>query len=119
MKKQRPTKKNDGRKSPEEEVDAEVEVDVEVEDEEDVKPVKKKRKKAAPKEPKPKRIRASKVTRMKVVWGVFNNSNQRVATYPYPQKKEADEHAARLKAESKSNQTHFVQPIKEPMEDPK
>ena len=36
------------------------------------------------------RTRTPKVTRMKVVWGVFNNSNQRVAVYEYPKRKEAD-----------------------------
>ena len=80
-------------------------------------PKKPKKKKAEPKEPKAKRTRTAKVVRMKVVWGVFNNSNQRVATYPYPQKKDAEDHAARLKAESKTGQTHFVQPVKEPMEE--
>jgi hypothetical protein len=95
-----------------EEVEAEAEAD-----EEEV-PVKKKpKKKAAPKEPKPKRTRTAKIVRQRVVWGVFNNSNQRVATYPYPEKTKAEEHAARLKAESKTNQTHFVQPVKEPIED--
>jgi hypothetical protein len=77
----------------------------------------KKKKKPEPKEAKPKRSRTAKVVRQRVVWGVFNNSNQRVATYPYPQKKDAEEHAARLKAESKTGQTHFVQPVKEPMEE--
>jgi hypothetical protein len=79
-------------------------------------PAPKKRKPA--KEPKPKakpRSRAAKVVRMKVVWGVFNNSNQRVAVYDYPKRKDADEHAARLTADKKS--THFVQPVKEPMEE--
>ncbi len=77
-------------------------------------PVKKKKKAPVVKEPKPKRVRAVKVVRMKVVWGVFNNSNQRVATYDYPKKKEAEEHAAKLKADK--NQTFFVQPVKEPIE---
>jgi hypothetical protein len=74
----------------------------------------KKKKKAPPKEPKPKRERKTKGERMKVVWGVFNNSNQRVAVYDYPKKKEAEEHAAKLKADK--GQTFFVQPIKEKME---
>jgi hypothetical protein len=78
---------------------------------------KKKKKKPEPKEAKPKRTRTAKVVRMKVVWGVFNNSNQRVATYPYKEKQAADDHAARLKAESKTGQTHFVQPIKEAMDE--
>jgi hypothetical protein len=79
-------------------------------------PVKPKKKKPV-KEPKPKRVRTPKVVRQKIVWGVFNNSNQRVATYEYPKKKEADEHAARMTAEKKL--TFFVQPVKEPMEDKK
>jgi hypothetical protein len=77
----------------------------------------KKKKKPAPKEAKPRRSRAAKVVRQKVVWGVFNNSNQRVATFEYPKKKEAEDHAAKLKAESKTNQTYFIQPVKEPMEE--
>jgi hypothetical protein len=88
------------------------------EDEEEAPPKKKK----PVKEPKPKakpksRSRAAKVVRMKVVWGVFNNSNQRVAVYDYPKRKEADDHAARLTADKKS--THFVQPVKEPIEEKK
>jgi cobalamin biosynthesis protein CobT len=84
-------------------------------DEEAPKP---KKKKKAPAKPKAKpRTRTPKVTRMKVVWGVFNNSNQRVATYEYPKRKEADDHAAKLTADKKS--THFVQPVKEPIEEKK
>ncbi len=86
-------------------------------DEEEAPPPKKKKKE--PKEPKkPKaRSRTAKATRMKLVWGVFNNSNVRVATYEYRQKQEADDHAARLTADKKS--THFVQPVKEPIEEKK
>jgi hypothetical protein len=76
-----------------------------------------KKKKAAPKAPRAKakpRSRSAKVTRMRVVWGVFNNSNQCVATYAYPKRGEADAHAAKLMTDKK--QTHFVQPIKEPIE---
>jgi len=82
-------------------------------------PLRKKKKAAAPKEPKKAkpRSRTAKVARMKLVWGVFNNSNVRVATYEYRQKQEADEHAARLTADKKS--THFVQPVKEPIEEKK
>src|SRR2546421_8952309 len=88
------------------------------EEEEEEKP--KKKKKKEPKEPKPKpkpRSRAAKIVRMKVVWGVFNNSNQRIAVYEYPKRKDADEHAQRLTADKKS--THFVQPVKEPIEEKK
>ncbi len=63
------------------------------------------------------RTRTAKVTRMKVVWGVFNNSNAKVATFDYPKRREADELAAKLTADKKN--THFVQPIKEPFEEKK
>jgi hypothetical protein len=79
-------------------------------------PAKKKKAKAKPK-PKPKRTRVAKVTRMRVVWGVFNNSHQIVASYDYPKKEEAEAHAARLMADKKT--THFVQPVKEPIEEKK
>jgi hypothetical protein len=85
------------------------------EDDEEVKPVKKKKKPAKVKEPKPKRVRTPKHIRQKVVWVVFDNSSKRIAAYDYPKKKEAEEHAARLKAEK--NQTYFVQPVKEPIEE--
>jgi hypothetical protein len=103
----------------EEEGEAREEVGDGEEDEEEAAPKKRKAAVKEPKEPKPKtrRSRASKVTRMKVVWGVFNNSNQRVASYEYPKKKEAEDHAAKLTADKKS--THFVQPVKEPMEEKK
>jgi len=85
-------------------------------DEDEEAPAKKPaKKKAAPKEPKPKRVRTPKVVRQKVVWAVFNNSNQRVASFDYPKKKEAEDHAAKLSADKK--QTFFVQPVKEPMEE--
>ena len=85
-------------------------------DEEAPPPPKKKKPAKEPKKAKP-RSRAAKVTRMKLVWGVFNNSNVRVATYEYRQKQEAEEHATRLTGEKKS--THFVQPVKEPIEEKK
>jgi len=50
-----------------------------------------------------------------VVWGVFNNSNVRVETFPFPQKREAEEYAAKLKSEKGA--TFFVQPVKEPIAD--
>jgi hypothetical protein len=89
--------------------------DDEASDDEEAAPRPKKRK--AAKEPKAKtkpRARTPKIVRMKVVWGVFNNSNQRVAVYEYPKRKDAEDHAAKLTADKKS--THFVQPVKEPME---
>ena len=86
-------------------------------DEEEVAP--KKKKKPAAKEAKPKRTRAAKQVRMKVVWGVFNNSNQCVAKFDYPKRKEADEHAAKLAAAKNPPQPFFVQPVKEPIEEKK
>lgn len=89
-------------------------------DDEDAPKPKKKKKVAAPKPVKPKakpRSRAAKVVRMKVVWKVMNNSNAEVATYDYPKRKEAYDHAARLTTDKK--QTHFVQPLKVPMEEKK
>jgi cobalamin biosynthesis protein CobT len=85
-------------------------------DEEEPKPKKKKKKKVvAPPKEKKTRTRTPKVVRMRVVWGVFNNSHQCVATYEYPRKGEAEQHAARLMADKRS--THFIQPVKEPWED--
>ncbi len=101
-----------------EETEEEAEADEEVGDEDEEAPKKKKKPPKPKAKPKAKpRTRTPKVTRMKVVWGVFNNSNQRIATYEYPKRKEADDHAAKLTADKKS--THFVQPIKEPMEEKK
>ena len=85
-------------------------------DEDEEKPKKKKAVKVAKPKAKPKaRARTAKVTRMRLVWGVFNNSNQCVTTFPYPKRKDADDHAAKLTADKKN--THFVQPVKEPMEE--
>ena len=78
---------------------------------------KKKRKPAAPKEPRPKRTRTPKVVRQRQIWVVFNNSNARVKDFPYPQKQEAEEYAKKMIAEKGS--THFVQPVKEPIEEKK
>jgi hypothetical protein len=93
----------------------------EEEGDEEAPPVKKKKAKpvkAAKVKVKAKtRSRTPKVTRMKVVWGVFNNSHQRVAVYDYPRRKDAEDHAAKLMNDKKS--THFVQPVKEPIEEKK
>jgi hypothetical protein len=100
----------------EEEGDAEAEEEAgeaEEEEEKEEAPVVKKKK---PARAKP-RTRTPKVVRMRVVWGVFNNSNQRVATFDYPKRKDADDLAAKLSADKKA--THFVQPVKEPWEEKK
>jgi hypothetical protein len=80
-------------------------------------PVKKKKAKPPPKEPKARKSRAAKQVRMKVVWCVFNNSNQKVATFEYKKKDEAYEHAAKLAAAKNPPQPFFVQPVKEPMDE--
>ena len=90
------------------------------EDEDEEAPKKKKKPKPVPKAVKPKakpRSRVVKAVRMRVLWGVFNNSHQMVASYPYPKRHDADAHASRLMTDKK--QTHFVQPVKEPMEEKK
>jgi hypothetical protein len=103
----------------EEEDEGEAAPDAEAdEDEEAPAPKKKKAAKVkAPKVAKPKRTRAAKAVRMRLVWGVFNNSHQCVATYEYPKRKDADAHAAKLTADKKN--THFVQPVKEAIEEKK
>ena len=100
----------------EEDVEAKDEDD-EGEEEEEAAP--KKKKKPAAKEAKPKRTRTAKQVRMKVVWGVFDNSNRCVAKFDYPKRKEADDHAAKLAAAKNPPQSFFVQPVKEPMEEKK
>lgn len=98
------------------EAEGEEEGESEEGDDEEAAPKKKKKVKEKPKA-KPKRTRTPKVVRMRVIWGVFNNSHQMVASYDYPKRADADAHAARLMADKKS--THFVQPVKEPIEEKK
>ncbi|MBX9678160.1 MAG: hypothetical protein K2X38_05300 [Gemmataceae bacterium] len=108
-----------GDEEAEEGEEAEGSGDEDEEEDEDGEPKPKKKKKKVVKEVKPKAKprKSAKIVRMRVIWGVFNNSSQMVATYDYPKREEADAHAARLTADKKS--THFVQPVKEPIEEPK
>jgi hypothetical protein len=100
----------------EEDEEEEAQGEDETGEDEEAEPAPKKKKPAKPKAAKPKtRSRSAKVTRMKVVWGVFNNSNQCVATFNYPRRKDADDLVAKLTAEKKN--THFIQPVKEPLEE--
>jgi hypothetical protein len=101
----------------EDEAEAEEEGEEESDEEEEEAP--KKKKKAPVKEAKPKRSRAAKQVRMKVVWGVYNNSNQCVAKFDYPKRREAEEHANKLASAKTPPQAFFVQPIKEPMDEKK
>jgi len=100
----------------EEAEEGEAPADDEEAEEEAAPPPPPKKKKKAPAKPRT-RTRTPKITRMKVVWAVFSNSNQRVATFDYPKRKDADDLAAKLTNDKKS--THFVQPIKEPIEEKK
>lgn len=83
-----------------------------------------KKKKAAPKKktaPKKKaatrkkKSRAAAEVRLKAFWGVFNQSLRRVALFEYHERKKADKKAAELSTSSKS--PHFVQPVKEAVDE--
>lgn len=72
-----------------------------------------------PKKPReePGRERKPKATpqvRLKVVWNVCDLGGRTVATFDYPQKADAEAHAAALKAKGKGN--HFVRSEKVPMD---
>src|SRR5436305_863105 len=76
-------------------------------EEAEVKPKKKKapaKPKAKPKAKAPAkpRTRTAKVTRMRVVWVIYNNSHQQVEEFDYPKKKEAEEALTRLQSERKT-----------------
>jgi len=53
--------------------------------------------------------------RMKLFWGVFNQSLKRVALYDFSQKKQAEKKATELSKSGKS--PHFVQKVKEVIEE--
>ncbi len=53
--------------------------------------------------------------RMKLFWGVYNQSMKLVAKYEYSQKKHADQKAEALSSGGKS--PHFVQKVKEAVEE--
>lgn len=53
--------------------------------------------------------------RVKLFWGVFNQSLKRVALYEYSQRKQADKKALELSQGGKS--PHFVQKVKETIPD--
>ena len=77
-------------------------------------PAEKKKKAAGEKKPPAKRKSRAKSTepaRMKLFYGVFNQSLKRVALYDFTQKRQADAKAAELSSSGKS--PHFVQKVKE------
>jgi hypothetical protein len=52
-------------------------------------------------------------TRLRMVWGVFDNSNQQVAVFPYTDRAAADKKAVEMT--EKGRGPYFVQPVKEPL----
>ena len=60
------------------------------------------------------RKKADAEVRMKLLYGVFNQSMKRVALYDFSQKKEAEKRATDLSKSGKS--PHFVQKVKEAIE---
>jgi len=68
---------------------------------------------AATKKKKKRKTRAKKTPveiRMKLFWGVFNQSLKRVALYEYNQRKQATKKATDLSTSAKN--PHFVQKVK-------
>ena len=66
------------------------------------------KKKAAPRK---SRKKEAVEARVKLFWGVFNQSLKRVALYEYSQRKQADKKAQELSQSGKA--PHFVQKVKE------
>ncbi|REJ64904.1 MAG: hypothetical protein DWQ31_20010 [Planctomycetota bacterium] len=83
------------------------------------KKAKKATKKAAAKKAPAKRKSRAKAApaevRLKAFWGVFNQSLKRVALYEYSQRRQADKKAKDLT--DKHGSPHFVQPVKEVIEE--
>lgn len=75
--------------------------------------VKKKKKKTTKKTPTKRKSRAKEAAeiRMKLFWGVFNQSLKRVALYEFNQRKQAEKKAEELTKSAKT--PHFVQRVKE------
>ena len=84
-------------------------------DDEDAPKKKKKvvKKKEVVKKAAPKRVRVPKEVRMKAIWVVLDNSSKRVGSFPFNQKKEAEQALAK-KLEDKPG--FYIQLIKEPLE---
>ena len=71
------------------------------------------KKKAKKKAKRKSRKKAEAEVRMKLFWGVFNQSMKRVALYDFSQQKEAQKKAEDLSKKS----PHFVQKVKEVIEE--
>ena len=79
-------------------------------------PADKTKKGPAKKTAKKRARKTTKVIRLKAYWGVFNQSLRRIALFEFNEKKQADKKAQELSKSGKS--PHFVQPVKEVIEDP-
>jgi hypothetical protein len=64
-------------------------------------------------EPAEGRPKPAQAARMRVIWAVCDIAGRTVARFDYPQKADAEAHAAALKSRGKGE--HFVRSIKEPM----
>jgi hypothetical protein len=76
------------------------------------------KKKAAKKKAAPRKARKKKVAaevRIKLFYGVFNQSLKRVALFEFNQKKQAEKKAVDLSKDGKT--PHFVQKVKEAIEE--
>jgi hypothetical protein len=67
------------------------------------------------KAPKKKTTKKSKAAahpeRLRMVWGVFDNSNQQIAAFPYSQRAEAEKKLQDMAGKGKG--PYFIQPVKE------
>lgn len=61
------------------------------------------------------RAKTAKEVRLKAFWGVFNQSMKRIALFEYSQRADADKKAGELSTSQKT--PHFVQPVKEPIQE--
>ena len=73
------------------------------------------KKEATEKKPRRSRKKEPVPVRVKLFWGVFNQSLKRVALYEYSQRKQADKKAGELSQSGKS--PHFVQKVKEDIQE--
>lgn len=72
------------------------------------------KKKAASDKPKRKSTKKkAAVPRYRLVWGVFDNSNQQIATFAYNERAGADRKASDMTEKGRGK--YFVQPVKEVM----
>lgn len=69
------------------------------------------KKKATKKKTTKKTKAAAHPERLRMVWGVFDNSNQQIAAFPYAQRAEAEKKLQDMAGKGKG--PYFIQPVKE------